>query len=95
MTMHTGVQNVKASYLHVMRKLTKGPWKPRPILYFSALGDGWGAATFESEGETVFTREAQRGYTDARYYWVAGFTDYELGSTIPYSAYYTTSSSKY
>ena len=63
-------------------------------MYFSGLGAGRGPTTFDGEEEIVFIREAQRGFSDSRDYWVAGFTDYELGRTIPYSAYFTTSSSK-
>ena len=64
------------------------------ILYFSGLGEGWSPASFESKGEIVFIREAQRAFSDSRDYWVDGFTDSELGSTVPYSAYYTSLSGK-
>ena len=77
-----------------MKKLRNRLSKQRLMLYFSGLGEGWSPASFESEGELGFIREAQRGFSDARDYWVAGFTNHELGSTIPYSAYYTTASSK-
>ena len=54
---------------------------------FSALGNGWDLAIFDSVEELAFIREAQKRLGNINDYWIGGFTDSESGRIIQYSAY--------
>ena len=43
----------------------------------------------ETERELLFIREAQKTFSDVRSYWIGGFTDFDPGSIIHYSTYYS------
>ena len=62
------------------------------IFYFPELGEGWDLAFIDTEGELNFIREGNRGLTDIRSYWIGGYSDFDSGSIIGYSNYYTSDS---
>ena len=39
------------------------------------MGSGWGAAHLNNEKEFEFIRQGQRGFSDAKSYWIGGSTD--------------------
>ena len=50
------------------------------------LGHGWAPAVLETETEHDFIREADRGVSDIKGYWIDGSTD-RTGLDFPYSGY--------
>ena len=55
-------------------------------MYLSELGDGWVPAILNTQVETDFIRQAQKGLTDDRSYWIGGSTNTESGSIIDLNA---------
>ena len=56
--------------------------------YILELGGGWSPTILETEREMMFIREAQKGFSDARSYWIGGFTDFYPSSIIEYHSDY-------
>ena len=63
------------------------------ILFFfpGRLGAGWAPAVLNSQVELDFIKEAQKGLSHDRSYWIGGSTDSGAGSNITFSNYNTNS----
>ena len=51
------------------------------------LGHGWAPAVLDTEEEHDFVKEAQKGVTHLRSYWIGGTTDVERPEHFDFSAY--------
>ena len=66
----------------------------KQILYFmwicfllSGLGEGWAPAVLNSRAELNFLKQAQKGFSDDRSYWLGGCTSTQPWSIINLSKY--------
>ena len=51
------------------------------------MGNGWGPAVLDDQMEHDFIMQGQRGFSDARSYWIGGSTDAEPLEYFDYSSY--------
>ena len=64
------------------------------ILFISGLGHGWAPAVLNTEEELDFVKEAQKGVTHTRSYWIGGSTNVERPENFGYSSYESNESGK-
>ena len=57
------------------------------LSYFQGIGTGWSPAVLNNEMEHDFIMQAQRGFSDARSYWIGGSTNAGPFEYFDYMAY--------
>ena len=51
------------------------------------MGNGWGPTVLNDQMKLDFIRQGQRGFTDAKSYWVAGSTNSEPYEYFDFDSY--------